>query len=178
LGKFLVSYASFEQDFIAAQQGEDAETSARLAHTLKGVAANIGAEAVADTASTLEIGCRNDSAAVISGQFSAVVEALTVVLDSIEQAGLGTQEAASAETKNAGTAEIGEMLAKLRQALEECSTESAHIAGDLLQSVAPGAQKSTVETLIEHLDSYDFDQAMVEFSTLQEMILSGDSPAV
>jgi signal transduction histidine kinase/DNA-binding response OmpR family regulator len=178
LGKFLDSYASFEQDFIATQQGDDAETSARLAHTLKGVAANIGAEEVADTASILEVGCRNESAAVISGQFSAVVEALTIVLNSIEQAGLGTQETASAETKDEGTAQIGEMLAKLRQALEECSTESAQIAGDLLHAVAPDAQKSTVETLIEHLDSYDFDQAMVEFNTLQEMILSGGSSDV
>ena len=58
------------------------------------------------------------------------------------------------------------MLGELKQALEDCDTESSHIAARLLDSVEPGAQKKTVEALIKHLDNYDYDQALVELNTL------------
>ena len=165
LGKFLDSYASFEQDFIAAQQEDDAEASARLAHTLKGVAANIGAEEVAKAASALELGCRSDSDTVVAEQFSAVTKAMATVLHAIREEGLGTPEHTPAITQ-AGAAEIRVMLGELKQALEDCSIESARIAARLLASVEPGAQQRTVEALIEHLDNYDFDQALLEFNAL------------
>ena len=54
---FSDSQGDFKQDFRAAQQDDDPNASTRLAHTLKGNAANIGAAGVAKAARQLEIAC-------------------------------------------------------------------------------------------------------------------------
>jgi polar amino acid transport system substrate-binding protein len=47
-------YADFDMHFRAAQADEDPEAATRLAHSLKGVAANLGANALAEAAQDLE----------------------------------------------------------------------------------------------------------------------------
>ncbi|MHA6202945.1 response regulator [Dyella soli] len=61
LAMFLEDYADFDQSFRAARQDADASAACRLAHTLRGSAANIGAQAVAEAAAGLEQACRVDT---------------------------------------------------------------------------------------------------------------------
>lgn len=58
LRKFLDGNSDFEAAFLAATRACDPRTAERLAHTLKGLAATIEAEAVAKSAALLERACR------------------------------------------------------------------------------------------------------------------------
>ena len=59
LFRLLDSYADFEARFRAAQADPDPEAAMRLAHSLKGVAANLGARGVQQAAHELERACRD-----------------------------------------------------------------------------------------------------------------------
>lgn len=54
LNKFAVRYSTITEDISNSLLLNDLETAVRLAHTVKGIAANLGAEALADAAGALE----------------------------------------------------------------------------------------------------------------------------
>ena len=61
LRKFLDGNSNFEADFLSATKACDPRGAERLAHTLKGLAATIEAEAVTKSAALLERACRESS---------------------------------------------------------------------------------------------------------------------
>jgi CheY-like chemotaxis protein/HPt (histidine-containing phosphotransfer) domain-containing protein len=84
LSVFFTSQSTFAARFAEARKSGDAEGATRLAHTLKGAAASIGAAAVRDAALTLERTCKQDFAnEQIDALCEAVVEALDPVLAGI-----------------------------------------------------------------------------------------------
>ena len=65
LWQFTEYNATTEQDFVNATMQNDMEQATRIAHTLKGLAASIGADALADSASYLEVACqKNDTSEI------------------------------------------------------------------------------------------------------------------
>ncbi len=81
--KFYKSQKDFEQQFrLALKEGEPGEAE-RVAHTLKGVAANLGVRSVEKTAHLLEIACRERKEPI--GEFlSPVIDELQLVLSGLE----------------------------------------------------------------------------------------------
>ena len=85
LGIFHQSQKGFMTAFRAARQDRDPTTAIRLAHSLYGVAGNIGAKHLHRLAGELEQACRNEQgAAEIDALSNQVVDALMTVLRSIE----------------------------------------------------------------------------------------------
>ncbi|MCK5191597.1 MAG: response regulator, partial [Methylococcales bacterium] len=84
--KFLQSQLNFSEQFLAAQQSDDPEAATRMAHTLKGVAGNIGAKQIQIVAETLETACKQDEdKAIIEAALKIVEESLSPVLQSLTQ---------------------------------------------------------------------------------------------
>lgn len=72
---------TFAQQFMHAQQEGDTVAMIRLAHTLKGTAGNIGADAVRDASEALQLVCQQGLAAsVIDERLQALLQALTPVV--------------------------------------------------------------------------------------------------
>jgi two-component system sensor histidine kinase/response regulator len=95
LKKFRVGQSDFAQMFEEACRGSDASAPARLAHTLRGTAGNIGAQEVQAAAAELETVCTaNASATAIDALLATVLRKLDPVI-----AALTALE--GAETKNA-----------------------------------------------------------------------------
>ncbi len=63
LGRFRDGQAQFRASFEAATSGSDADAPARVAHTLRGTAGNIGAKATAAAAAALELACKAGASA-------------------------------------------------------------------------------------------------------------------
>ena len=81
---FLKSYQNFEQKFKASQTDEsDSGASMRLAHSLKGVASQIGAENLQQAAFALEMAYRNNEIAKIDELLKDILEELKPVLEGI-----------------------------------------------------------------------------------------------
>jgi two-component system sensor histidine kinase/response regulator len=79
--KFRDSYGGFEQQFLDAQaaQAEDPEGPRRCAHTLKGVASNLGMNELTETAYQLQIACEHNEGRIADKLADVVAELSTVV---------------------------------------------------------------------------------------------------
>ncbi len=85
----LVEKFSFDQsrsvdDIRSALEGQDRELAVRLAHTLKGVAGNIGAMGLYSIAGSLETAIRGPSPDAVSSHLEALQAELTKVIDSAD----------------------------------------------------------------------------------------------
>lgn len=79
LYKFRESFEDFEQQFRAACDEEDKGAAARAAHSLKGVASNIGAQGLMEAAFLLEKACETDKADTEQALNQAMTELRTVI---------------------------------------------------------------------------------------------------
>nr|WP_225737549.1 response regulator [Dyella acidiphila] len=80
LHMFAQDYADFARLFEAARHAADVDAAARLAHTLRGASANIGAMAVAGHVAELEQACK---AAAPSGHVDQLLAVVVSVLDPV-----------------------------------------------------------------------------------------------
>ena len=171
LARFLHTYGDFPQTFTNAQQTNDTHAPERLAHTLKGVAGSIGATELAALAGSLESDCSSDvSEESISVVLADVMAALTMVLDSIESAGHGTVAMPNATGVQATPGEVKQMLALLRQTLEDSDTESSRVAQELSQALGQGAPGQAMQQVMAHIEAFDFEEALVALTAVEQKI--------
>jgi len=161
--RLLLQFADSQQDFTrafdAAHRDTDPGAPLRLAHTLKGVAASIGANQVANAAQILEADCREGAATgIIAEHLKQLVAAMAPVLRSIE----AHRAALSADTAPAHQHDqaTGKALQELRQALQNFDTQAGSIAKGLQQAAAGTALADPMARLLEHIDNFDFDGAL------------------
>lgn len=167
LMKFQQGYADYDRQIEAALQAGDRETAQRLAHTIKGVAGNLGASALAEAATLLDAALKTPDREVSEplAQFSA---ALAVVHQGLTAwrgttaTVVGTGITPPAETP---TLPADDLLSSLRAlhtlaaaddfaAKEACTKLEQQLAGTLLTArIAPIAAA---------LDRYDFAAAARE----------------
>ncbi|GLK88974.1 hypothetical protein GCM10017655_20360 [Pseudomonas turukhanskensis] len=85
LGMFVEQAQTFEAQFCAQAEKGDSVAMIRLAHTLKGTAANIGASAVQRAAESLQQACEQDASAnSVSGPLQQVVDELALIVRSVQ----------------------------------------------------------------------------------------------
>ncbi len=144
----------------------DHETTQRLAHTLKGVAGNLGATAIQKLATELDVALRADPA-------PARIEALTVALETeLQQLSSAIRTAIPTNTP-ADPVEVDWGL--VRQVLEELE---AYLATGNMQANAlfeanaallKAALGATGTALEEHLASFFYPEALVALSQAREV---------
>ena len=157
--QFVDTQQDFTRTFDAARRDTDPGAPLRLAHTLKGVAASIGANQVANAAQILEADCRDGAAtAIIAEHVKQLVAAMAPVLHSIEAHREALcEDTAPAQQHDQGT---GQALKELRQALQNFDTQAGTIARGLQQSASGTALAEPMARLLEHIDNFDFDGAL------------------
>ncbi len=166
--KFRDSEGDFVQQFRLAQADGDVEVALRYAHTLKGVAGNIGAEQVQQAAAALESGCKENMAAEeINRLLNNVATALSPMLaglSALEQPATSTkaQEDVDPEKRNA-------LLAQLQDLLEDDDTEAGEVIEELEKMLGKGEQTSVLQRLSTAIGEYDFEQALEELENLKSV---------
>jgi CheY-like chemotaxis protein len=172
--QFREAQSDFEKDFLEAQLSDDQDTPMRLAHTLKGVAASIGATDVAAAASTLETACKNhESPGALLTQLKALLHILGPVLHAIGQAQDNLRAANTAVATDAPQA--GPLLASLREALENFDGESRKIAEALMGTTNHAPHNDTMQALLAHIDNFNFEAALA-LLTENEAVLLNNAP--
>jgi HPt (histidine-containing phosphotransfer) domain-containing protein len=154
----------------AAIASGDLKLAERIAHTVKGVAGNIGITEVQSTAQKLEKVIRDghDSVPSLLDEFAA---SLRIQVDAIRQA---LRESAPTMPQEARTSPFnGEAasgaIARLR-ALLEASDGAAEEAFHSLQDAAEGAvEKSQLDALGTFINDFDFDAALVKLDEIAEV---------
>ena len=169
LHKFHDSQADFAQQFTQAQADADPSAPARLAHTLKGTAGNIGARAVQAAAAALEQAClQPDNAAQPAGLqplLQAVVQALEPVLQGLQR---WAQAEAAPQPPGAPAAPVSsgpspDDLEHLARLLADSDSEASDWLDTLLTTrPAPAgtALHTALQRVAQALAQFDFDAAL------------------
>ena len=161
--KFRASQHDFAAQFAAAHTSADSEAATRCAHTLKGVAGNIGATATADAARELEAACLAAAEpAVISELLAATVAALTPVIDGL--ATLAQPAAAAPAAQEVDHATVAPLLAQLQALLADDDTDAATVVEQLQPLLAGTAWAAVLEQIRHAVDDYDFETALTALS--------------
>jgi len=169
--KFRDAEADFAEQFRAALTDDDPIAPERAAHTLKGVAGNIGAKAVQEAAKELETACKDNQSSeeidllleAVDAELSPVLAGLAAIDKSKNKAGEGT-EALDVE-------QFSLLLAKLRPLLENDDAASSAVLDELNELPGIAVHDRALKRLSEAVDEYDFDEALLAFEELAEACL-------
>ncbi|MBK1616933.1 hypothetical protein CKO42_00415 [Lamprobacter modestohalophilus] len=192
LRRFAETQANFAGDFAAAMaaRAEDPQAPTRCAHSLKGVAANIGAEGVRRAAAALEVACQ---VGADNGQLEELVAdtcaALLRVLAGLRALSAAAPGPASGAT-SAGPSALGTSvpeggaqselaldpaalaneLARLRALIEQDDTDAITLVRDLAEQLGHSRLAQALKPLSSALEAYDFEQALAALEEVEDAI--------
>ena len=167
LDRFHEEYGDFAALFEVAKQDPDEEAATRCAHTLAGVAGNIGAWEVVAAAKALELAYRDRQPEERTAPLvEEVVQSLAPLLDTL--APIVRKEQDTADDAPREDSPIGEAAreaaARLRQLLEGSDTAALAALDDLRAAPGIAAHAIALNRLAKAINSYDFDAALEELN--------------
>ena len=169
LGKFRDSQRDFEAAFHAALADEDPAAAERCAHTLKGVAGNIGAKRVEAVAKRLESACKAGSEG-LDGALAEVVAALDPVIAGLDALDAPAEAEASGELDRA---KIQALLKQLRELLEEDDTGAVEVIDELTPLLAGTPRAEALKAMNASVQGYDFEAALETLEVLAGGVADG-----
>ncbi|WP_321495171.1 response regulator [uncultured Desulfobacter sp.] len=156
--KFLDNQADFVETFKKAWENDDSRAAEIVAHSLKGVAGNLGMIEVFTCASALETALKDDAENVgawldeVSAKLNPVLAGLRIL-----------REKSSAETPDADVIVefngIEPLLDELGNRLGENDTKSIEVANKLVPFFRDTKHDGAFEQIIQSIKEYDFERA-------------------
>ena len=166
LVRFHDGHGQFRAVFEAAVASGEADAPARVAHTLRGTAGNIGAREVASAAAALELACKDG--AEVASLLSKVEQALAPVLAGL--AALGEQhlaaDAAATSAIVSAPPQAAAMLERLRALLADSDSSALDVLGELEALVQGHPLAWHLRKVGQQIERFDFDGALLALDTL------------
>jgi len=169
LKRFHQEYADFENQFATQRASSDADAAQRLAHTLKGLAGNVGALQVQSCAAGLEHACATQAPpAALQERLEATVQALATVLQGLEQL---QDDAASGAPSVALTPDaLKAVCTTLHAHIDQSDPEALNTAQTLADGLQGQPLKASAQRIQELLQTYAFDDAAAELDALRKQL--------
>ncbi|MBI1317618.1 MAG: transporter substrate-binding domain-containing protein [Candidatus Hydrogenedens sp.] len=173
LGDFHTRYGAATDELQRLLEAGNDEEAARYAHTIKGVAANLGADALAQAAGQIEQSIKHDREAMKTqvDDFAAALEVVMNALDarqSLESVSTGTTEPPS----SVDYAAIRATVAKLGEILDTDIAGALELAEALkrITAGAPGKLPNRAGQVLECLEVFDTDGATSALNELSALL--------
>ena len=167
LEKFRNNHLGFTAELAEAMQTGDRNRAERLAHTLKGVAATLGAERIGGQAGELEAMIREGAEAEeIESRLLALDMSLDSLLAAIAQA-LAMRSAARPQTAF-DEAEVFALLGQLASELQLFDTQATETMEKIRQQVANTPAWQNFVKLEHYINAYDYENALAETLRIQK----------
>ena len=139
----------------------------RCAHTLKGVAGNIGAKKVQGTAAALEQACQGAaSTEQLEPLLAAVEDELSLVIAALATLNKATISSAAGE-QHLDKNKFRQLLVRLRALLEDDDTDAIDVIDELQDLPGIAVHSAMLKQLTTAVESYDFDTALQQLNALQ-----------
>ncbi|MES9911142.1 MAG: response regulator [Candidatus Sedimenticola sp. 4PFRAG1] len=166
--KFSQAQAQFTTELESALNARDMESARRIAHTLKGVAGNIGAHDLYRSATELEVLIKHNDKEAISPQIDVVDGQLSDLLAGLSQ--LDVPDSG----KGGGSGVSGEELDVLLDELSELLEENDTGASRCLEKIQAHLKDKQIGEYFSQIDQsiaeYDFDSALEQLNRAVEAI--------
>lgn len=170
LHKFIKN-ETFSVEFQAALQAQDIEVAERLAHTLKGVSANIGAQNLHIAAAGLqELFKRDAQQEEIERQLKQVEAELDIVIKALKKITLIESTEQSDQLGPIDNESLQPLLQDLKELLVGNNTGAREKFVELQEKLTGSQYFSELETLQENIDSYNFDDALLMLDQLAKQM--------
>lgn len=157
LRKFIAGQKDIANEITVALKSNDTGLAERLAHTLKGVAGNIGAYAIQEAALAVEMNIKTNKPSDETTKSIAIIKKLMKAFIAELETKLPQEANASAQSVDNKQLEI--VCAKLSELLSEDDAEAV----DLLQkntALLKSAFPADFETIEASVNSFDFEAAL------------------
>ena len=169
LKKFCANHADSAAEIKEAVLSGDIELAGRIAHTIKGVAGNVGADNVFESSVALDSflkkaiekqSWKNDAES-FTAEFDKMVADLQskterLILAVNKSAIFADPETTDDKTKNADPAKFAELTAKLAELLEDDDSE----AQECLEELMKISDKPEIKEMAEMVSDYEFEEAL------------------
>jgi two-component system sensor histidine kinase/response regulator len=158
--------AEIRQEIRSAIQQDDIEQAHRQAHTLKGIAASIGADELSEAARQLEVALAEGQSEGLEQKVDTVIKMLDIVMETIDRI-LKTPplELPSTDKDSIATTLEGK-ISELVHLLRKSDAEAVNCI-DQLVAVTEGIMHAELKVVQKYIHSYDFDDAQAK---LQDII--------
>ena len=146
----------------------DRETAQRIAHTLKGVAGNVGAADLQEAARQLESAVKSGQADVAT-ELQQVASELVLVLEGL--AGLDKQQPESSAVQvPLDYAAVRPVLEQLHSLLEQDDADAIEVLDTLRAQLAGSELVSAIDSLGDAISDYEFEMALEYLDSLTQQL--------
>ncbi|MCP4752363.1 MAG: response regulator, partial [Proteobacteria bacterium] len=169
LRNFHQDYHRISDRIAACLQDGDKEEAAGIAHTLKGVAGNIGAMTLFEAVKDFELALRDDQISKAHESFLVLKGGLTEIFDglkSVLEPETEAEPSISKDDKSLDSTLAGSQLIALAELVRYGDAEAEDVLRDFAETVAGTGFDSHIQELNTYLENYDFDNA---FSCLERL---------
>jgi HPt (histidine-containing phosphotransfer) domain-containing protein len=171
--KILQQFAKSQADapagiFNALQKG-DRVTAEREAHTLKGVAGNIGAGEVEAAAANLETAIKQG--ADTDALLTALEGILGELVDSLESL-TSVSDATGEAFRKASVPDLLPLLDRLQALLEDSDSEAGDLVSEVVAQLAHTEFAQPIEAIGKQVDDFEFDHALERLNALRAVMIA------
>ncbi|MBR7887784.1 response regulator [Marinomonas sp. A79] len=165
--KLLVKFIEHEgngiEDINQALENQDSATATRLFHTLKGIAATIGAEPLANVAKRCEVAMGSGSLESalkdeLEHELAMAIEAIQHEISSFDE--VRKEDNTTGDIVTLSEEELESKLAILESLLEEFDSDAEDVLEDILNASFDSVTKGKLEDIAKALGQYDFEKAL------------------
>lgn len=156
LGMFVDGQASAPDKIAEALGNGDSQAAERIAHTVKGVSGNIGAETVHAAAKALEAAIRDGDSTIIEPASTKFRAAFETTLEGIK---LYQTDTEAPRRDVADAVDLGPGLARMMGLLAEFDSEASEVFHEFRPDLAQTAAKDDMERLDRCMAGFEFEEA-------------------
>jgi CheY-like chemotaxis protein len=174
--KLLCSFLESNKEVVGetrkALQDKDMETAARLAHTVKGVSGNLGAEDLFSAAEDLEKAIKQrdtDSLDSLLGDFESQLNVVMGGIQSLEE-NEAEEEALPDGEVQIDVDKVAPLVVDMMSLLETDITEAMNRLEDLRKYLEDSAVRNEFKKLENHVEKFDTDSAMKSLKTIAQAL--------
>lgn len=162
LRRFGDQQRNFAARFRAARQNPgDTNAATRVAHTLNGLAGNLGIAGVQRAAKRLEQCCERGQEFRLDSELRALLDERRVVLDGLTALDEPPpSDNDGPDHADADPSRIPKLMDRLRASIVDSSAEAGNLVQQLAPLLQPTPETTVLNALRRTLDAYDFDRAL------------------
>jgi len=166
LAKFVENQSNVDEKIQQAIDSGNNETSLRLAHTLKGVSANVGAIDLHALAKRVE-SCLEDKNA---SQINTALKELTILLrhtfQVIRSVIDATDHPIQTENVEIDPNDLAQRIKKIQQCLVDWDMDAQSVLDDICQFVSGSAYADSFDHVSRYVKDYDYEKALAELNKI------------
>jgi two-component system sensor histidine kinase/response regulator len=152
----------------AALRAQDSATAQRIAHSLKGADANLGANALAGAAGCTELAIKTQSD--LEPALVEMEQMLSAAVVSIRKTLPSTEKVESTGSGNGDPSAVLQPLSRLKKLLEADDSEAAEFIVEAQHSLSAVLSRTEIETLTRTVGDFDYQSALRAISGIADRL--------